>query len=292
MDSQSSFEKSPIDDTEDISIIFKELAKTQLSSVYLAKNFRTNDIVVWKKLNNVKQFRNECKMLKKVKHSDYFVKILGEFMNKTEPVIILEYMEGPTLTHYIHKTHILPFSKVLEISLELFSAIDYLEKLSILHRDIKPDNIFTSSTNQDFTVKLGDFGLSTKYCPSKKRTGFYGTLLYMAPEVILESDHTFGMDIWSLGVTIFNLVTTKYPFSQSCNSSQQIMNNITSAAYPSKNKMISKIRKIFLMNPIQAIQSVIIVKRFYPLFEQIFTIAPQIRLTASEAIVILEGLKN
>ena len=61
-------------------------------------------------------------------------------------------------------------------------------------------------------IKLGDFGFARVLAPDEKLNEFYGTMAYMAPEVLLKDEYNEKADIWSLGVTIFEMLTGKHPF--------------------------------------------------------------------------------
>ena len=94
----------------------------------------------------------------------------------------------------------------------MISAIEYCHSRTppIIHRDIKPENILLDKEGQ---VKLADFGWSNFFNPGAQRKTYCGTLDYLAPEMILETGHDQKLDIWSLGVLIFELMTGKAPFT-------------------------------------------------------------------------------
>lgn len=97
---------------------------------------------------------------------------------------------------------------------ELCLALDYLHKRSIIHRDIKPENLLLSDNTPNATVKLADFGWSNFEESSKKRETYCGTVDYLAPEMAdRQHKHDRGVDIWSVGVLIYELLTGRAPFS-------------------------------------------------------------------------------
>ena len=79
----------------------------------------------------------------------------------------------------------------------------------IIHRDIKPENILLDSNN---SVKLADFGWSNFFNEDRRRLTYCGTPEYLAPEMIKQCGHDKSLDIWNLGVLMFELLTGSPPF--------------------------------------------------------------------------------
>ena len=94
---------------------------------------------------------------------------------------------------------------------QLTSALKYLQSRKILHRDLKPDNIFMASFH---TLKIGDFGLSTilERSSDMAQTNC-GTVSYMAPEILRGQDYDEKADIWSMGCVVYELCTLEQAFS-------------------------------------------------------------------------------
>ena len=86
-----------------------------------------------------------------------------------------------------------------------------MHKQNVVHRDLKPGNFFLTKNK---IVKIGDFGVSKRASVSKdlKLSTIIGTPLYMAPEILMGKKYTASVDIWALGVCIFELLTLKRPF--------------------------------------------------------------------------------
>jgi len=97
------------------------------------------------------------------------------------------------------------------------SAINHCHQNKVVHRDIKPDNILVESVQnfkgetENWNIKIIDFGISTKFDPSKKLTKGIGTPYYVAPEVI-KQDYNEKCDIWSCGVILYILMSGHPPF--------------------------------------------------------------------------------
>ena len=99
-----------------------------------------------------------------------------------------------------------------QITKWILEALAYLHQKKILHWDVKPENILVSEQGDVTSVKLIDFGLSCqvdtyKYMPDLK----CGTMLYMAPEVFKKEEYSKTVDVWSLGITLFKIISGKHP---------------------------------------------------------------------------------
>ena len=88
-------------------------------------------------------------------------------------------------------------------------GLEHLHNMGILYRDLKPENILL---NADGYLKLADFGLSRKYEAGEVCKSFVGTPSYMAPEVLLKTGHNPTLDIWCLGILIYELIVGIPPF--------------------------------------------------------------------------------
>ncbi|KAG8197935.1 hypothetical protein JTE90_020312 [Oedothorax gibbosus] len=125
--------------------------------------------------------------------------------------LAMELAEGGELFHRVATTGRIPEAEAKVLFAQLVSAVDYLHKQNIIHRDLKAENVFISNKN---TVKIGDFGFSTRVQNQKEALlTFCGSPPYVAPEIFQNLNYIgASTDLWSLGVLLYFLVTASLPF--------------------------------------------------------------------------------
>ncbi|MDQ2776092.1 MAG: serine/threonine protein kinase [Acidobacteriota bacterium] len=126
-------------------------------------------------------------------------------------LMVLEYIDGCTLGELMHQGQV-PLDRSLEYMSQALAALDYAHSRGVIHRDIKPGNIMITAAGQ---VKLMDFGIARLATDAKlTKTGvMVGSVYYMSPEQIEGREIDARSDIYSLGVTFYELVTGKRPFN-------------------------------------------------------------------------------
>ena len=143
--------------------------------------------------------------------------------------IAMEYFPGEPLDAYTRKEKLLPIAKVLEISGQVADALHYAHTHGVIHRDIKPGNIMYDAANEQ--VKVADFGIARIMDPSRTRTGvLLGSPSYMSPEQLAGKELDGRSDLYSLGVTIYQLLTGELPFAS--DSLASLMYKIANEAPP------------------------------------------------------------
>lgn len=155
------------------------------------------------------RFRNEAYIQSSVSHPN--IACMYEYIVSNDtPCIIMEYVEGETLDRYLHRKGRLSNTEAEEIIRQVASALAYLHKKDIIHRDIKPQNFKIQANGK---VTMLDFGIAkAKYTPRLTQQGFaVGTTEYMAPEQFQQQVEKKS-DVWSLGVLAYELVTGYIPF--------------------------------------------------------------------------------
>jgi serine/threonine protein kinase len=146
------------------------------------------------------------------------------------------------------KTKRLEEDEVAYILHSLLQALGYIHNQGIVHRDIKLGNILVA---KDMTVKLADFGMSTKCRPDEELLSMCGTPNYLAPEILTRDGYNKEIDIWSLGVVIYMLLTGVAPFETHC--AKETYNRIRKVSYSIPDTLSTDakdlIQNILVKNP-------------------------------------------
>ncbi|MDZ7303064.1 MAG: protein kinase [candidate division KSB1 bacterium] len=195
--------------------IFAELKRGPVTTIYKALDLRHGRIVLVKVLpaeaateaQQRFQFLQESKLSARLAHPN-LRGIYHSGLNDSEPYLILEYVEGPTLFELINQQKKLPIDICLFIAKELARGIAVVHQNNILHRDIKPANIFLSYTG---AVKLGDLGLAHDF--KDTTSSIAGTPAYMSPEQVLGREITGASDLFSFGAVFYEMLTGEAAFA-------------------------------------------------------------------------------
>lgn len=151
--------------------------------------------------------RQEIEILKGLRHEN-IVLLLDTFETKTEFCLVIEYCQGE-LFEILEEDKSLPEDVIKSIAQQLVSALHYLHSNRIIHRDMKPQNILISHSG---VVKLCDFGFARAMRDNTMMTSIKGTPLYMSPELVQEQPYNNTVDLWSLGVILYELFVGQPPF--------------------------------------------------------------------------------
>ncbi|XP_078468354.1 serine/threonine-protein kinase B-raf-like [Lampetra fluviatilis] len=169
-------------------------------------------------------FKNEVGVLRKTRHVNILL-FMGYTM-QPRLAIVTQWCEGSSLYRHLHVLDTrLPVLQLIDIARQTAQGMDYLHAKSIIHRDLKSNNIFL---HDDLTVKVGDFGLATvktRWSGSHQLTQPSGSILWMAPEVIRmedENPYTFESDVYAFGVVLFELMSGQLPYCHINNRDQII----------------------------------------------------------------------
>ena len=160
-------------------------------------------------------FRREIEIMYRVHHPNV-VKLFGHFEDNTYCYFIMEYIPGGNIYSLVPKNNIrqITTQQIASIMKDVISAVYFLHHMhpKIVHRDIKPENVLL---DQGMVAKLTDFGWSNYMQGDMKRTTVCGTPVYLAPEIINNQGHDEHVDIWCIGVLLFELMAGYSPWQGS-----------------------------------------------------------------------------
>ncbi|KAL9839624.1 serine/threonine-protein kinase PAK 3-like [Geothlypis trichas] len=178
-----------------------------------ALNTATGGEVAIKKIHLQGLRKKELKvnelMVMKVNRNPNLVNCLDSCLVGEELWLVMEYMDGGTLSDVISKTYLCE-DEMAAISRECLQGLDFLHSNHVIHRDVKSCNILLRT---DGSVKLADFGLFAQLSPEQgRRSSVAGTSGWLAPEVV--TGHPYGpkVDIWSLGIVGIQMVEREVPY--------------------------------------------------------------------------------
>lgn len=165
----------------------------------------------------------EISMLKKIKH-EFIVEMKDFTWDSNYIYIIMEYCGGGDLSKYIKRHGKLP-EKICQTFLQqLGSALAFLRSQNIAHMDLKPQNILISNGNR--ALKLADFGFAQYFGSGETRSAIRGSPLYMAPEMALSKKYDAKVDLWSVGVILYECLFGKAPYKSA--TLEELMTKIKS----------------------------------------------------------------
>jgi len=149
---------------------------------------------------------------------------------------------GKRITEYKGKNKFFPENQILDWVTQISLALKHVHERKIIHRDLKVQNVFLTSSN---IVKLGDFGIARilSHTIEKAKT-VVGTPYYLAPEIVQNKIYGFEADIWSLGIITYELCALKVPFD--ANSIQSLALKITKGTYSPIPNQYSKDLKVLI----------------------------------------------
>ena len=206
-------------------VIEKKIGKGAMGAVYLARDPRINRPVALKVIPIEKEFEDEeleearlrffreAESAGRLTHPNIItVYDCGE--DKHLAYIAMEYLQGISLTTFTDTKKLLAPTKALELCARTAEGLDYAHNQGVIHRDIKPANILYSLRND--MLKISDFGVARLTDNNRTKTGIVlGTPMYMSPEQLNAEDLTGHSDLFSLGVTLYELLVGEVPFRAS-----------------------------------------------------------------------------
>ena len=188
------------------------------------------------KPSDIELVRTEIDIMKLCHHPNV-VHLLDHFENADYIFIVMEYIRGGRLTDYMkEKKFHFSEKRAAEIIYEIAIGVKYLHKYGIIHRDLKPDNIMLTESNDKGHIKIMDFGLSKILGKKEKTSDGFGTLTFVSPEVLIRKPYNKEIDIWSIGVILYLILSGDLPFDDEEDDEQKIAKSIVynEVEFPSK----------------------------------------------------------
>merc|ERR1712137_133139 len=193
----------------------KRLGAGKFGKVYVARERRTGFVFALKILDKAQlikhrvehQLRREIEIQSHCRHVN-ILRLYNFFYDERRVYLMLEMAPGGELYALLQKRGSFSEARSAWYFKQMAEAIQHCHSKHIIHRDIKPENILIGLND---TLKISDFGWAV-HAPSRPRDTFCGTLDYLAPEIVHNQRYNKNVDIWELGVLLYEFLVGKAPF--------------------------------------------------------------------------------
>jgi hypothetical protein len=220
--------------------ILEKVGEGGMGVVYKAVDINLDRTVAIKALNTEltgnpeleQRFRAEAKAQANLNHTN-LATLYALLIEGGRPWMVMEFIEGETFEQMVQRRGPIPSQEAIPLFRQALLGIAYAHRMGVIHRDIKPSNMML---NKQGIVKVMDFGIAKVLgARGMTKTGTQlGTAFYMSPEQVLNRGVDIRTDIYSLGVTLYELLTANVPFNG--DSDYQIMTDHVSAPPPLPTK--------------------------------------------------------
>ena len=196
-----------------------DLGEGKFGQVKLGIHKTTKERVAIKIINRQQMDESDNELVRseidimKLCHHPNIVRLLDHFENAEYIFIVMEYIQGGCLESYlVNNKFALSEKRIAKLVYQICQGIQYLHQYGIVHRDLKPQNIMMTSNDHNGNIKIMDFGLSKIIGPKERVVDGFGTLGYVAPEVLVRTPYNKQIDVWSIGIIVYYMLSGNLPF--------------------------------------------------------------------------------
>ena len=226
--------------------VSEQLGQGSFGVTYLARNLSNGANVAIKLFDREgvdrettqRMFRAEITVLRSLRHPGIVNWLDAGLSDDGRPYYVAEWVRGADLATILRTSGGLGVQCSLQVAAGVAEALAYIHRGHLVHRDLKPSNVLIPGwpSEPDFTApKVIDFGLAGSLDHGRTEPGMiYGTLLYMSPEQILGESQTAAVDIYGLGMLLFEMITGRWLWASLGPSWAAVAQAILSGAFPSR----------------------------------------------------------
>ena len=176
-------------------------------TLYALKAIQKNKVI---KTSQIEHTKSERRILEKMEHP-FIVTLRYAFQTKSRLYMVFDFVSGGELFQHLKNDEYFSEARTKFYAAEILLALEFLHKKNIMYRDLKPENVLLDT---DGHVKITDFGLAKELSSTSQTSTFCGTDEYLAPEIILNVPYNESVDIWALGVLIYEMLTGWAPWQE------------------------------------------------------------------------------
>lgn len=225
--------------------IFNSIGRGGMGEVYKARHMETQQIVAIKVLPSkkatesaVKNFENEIRFMSRLSHPNLVAAIEAGFDGNVN-YLVTEYVPGPDLSKLVKNRGPLRQESAASVIIQAARGLQHAHSEGFVHRDVKPGNILVTMNGM---AKLSDLGLASHRefeCDAEKKSKIVGTADYIAPDQVRDPANPDSIcDIYSLGCTLYFIVTGKPPYPGG-SASEKVKKHQSETEYPTNPALIN-----------------------------------------------------
>lgn len=255
--------------------ILRAIGKGAFGKVCIVQKKDTKDMYAMKYMNKsacikkdaVRNVLRELEILKSLEHP-FLVNLWFAFQDEEDMFMVVDLLLGGDIRYHLQQVTKFDESRVKLYLCELGSALGYLRTKKVIHRDLKPDNLLLDEKGH---VHLTDFNIATILEDGKLATSMSGTKPYMAPEIFAAASkevkgYSFGVDWWSLGVCIYEILRSKRPYEIHASTSLSDVQHIftsESVHYPTSwsRDMVHVLQRLLQQDPKKRLDNLELLKK-------------------------------